>query len=333
MGNWHCIPSSCAEVVYQEYLPPVIRWRYSGETWQEINGDSYSLEQEKGKCFKSYQVTVSWVIKRCYQDFIISQNTDTRTITGQIIGVDLRIFNNTAAVLVDYKRANGVIAQQVYFSTTRKIKETNCSTNSINNQTRPYLDDVNKVLSSYSITNIQTVDGSPDNCAPCIFKVFKQGQIVYQETRSVCPEVEKLPCRLSSNIKRIEINKLPFLERIEVVPYGYRNFGGGVYQAIIPDECLNIYNNLTTSIIPQFEGFPTPTNASEATYGFIAQICSAPGCPPPEYQVLCDSCGCENCPPGTRAVTCGDSICCYGSDGVSVQEIPASDYCGGGDCE
>ncbi|MEO0011711.1 MAG: hypothetical protein RLZZ535_100 [Cyanobacteriota bacterium] len=38
MGNWHCVPSSCAEVVYQEYLPPTIRWRYGNEAWQEIQG-------------------------------------------------------------------------------------------------------------------------------------------------------------------------------------------------------------------------------------------------------------------------------------------------------
>jgi hypothetical protein len=45
MGNFHCVPSGCAEVVYQEYLPPVVRWRYPGEAWQEIVGaDNYTTE-------------------------------------------------------------------------------------------------------------------------------------------------------------------------------------------------------------------------------------------------------------------------------------------------
>ena len=54
MGNWHCIPSSCAEVVYQEYLPPVVRWRYPDEDWQEIKADNFTLSQDKGKCPTKY---------------------------------------------------------------------------------------------------------------------------------------------------------------------------------------------------------------------------------------------------------------------------------------
>ncbi|HEY9772117.1 MAG TPA: hypothetical protein V6C71_27035 [Coleofasciculaceae cyanobacterium] len=46
MGNWHCIPSGCAEVVYQEYLPPSVRWRYGSEPWQEIDGDDYSINKQ-----------------------------------------------------------------------------------------------------------------------------------------------------------------------------------------------------------------------------------------------------------------------------------------------
>lgn len=50
MGNWHCIPSSCARVVYYEYLPPVVRWRYEGENWNEIEADDYAIEQLPGQC-------------------------------------------------------------------------------------------------------------------------------------------------------------------------------------------------------------------------------------------------------------------------------------------
>jgi len=50
MGNFHCIPSGCAEVVYQEYEPPKVRWRYGVEPWQEIEGDDYSLTQSNLPC-------------------------------------------------------------------------------------------------------------------------------------------------------------------------------------------------------------------------------------------------------------------------------------------
>ncbi len=42
MGNFHCIPESCGRVVYREYLPPVVRWRYPGEKWQEQVGSALS---------------------------------------------------------------------------------------------------------------------------------------------------------------------------------------------------------------------------------------------------------------------------------------------------
>ncbi len=99
----------------------------------------------------------------------------------------------------------------------------------------------------------------------------------------------------------------------------------------IPSNCLNVYNNAIFVIPPPIDALKDPDAVPFDS--FVDQICSAPGCPPPEYQVLCDSCDCENCPPGTRAVTCNGVVCCYGSDGKAVKEIAPEDYCGGGDCE
>ena len=182
---------------------------------------------------------------------------------------------------------------------------------------------------SHVITSIERKDGLPDNCGKCLFVVTKEGQTVYQETRAICPEVEKLPCRLNDERKEVKIEKFAYLERAEVVPYFYQNFGLGVFQAKIPDECLCIYKNTLETIIPQFYGFPTPTNTVQNVYGYITQICSAPGCPPPEYQVLCDCNDCENCPPDTCAVNCDGNICCYDNSGVSIKEIAVADYCEG----
>ena len=36
----------------------------------------------------------------------------------------------------------------------------------------------------------------------------------------------------------------------------------------------------------------------------------------------CDEIKKEECPEGTCEVTCGDTICCYGSDGIAVQNFP-----------
>jgi hypothetical protein len=167
-----------------------IKWNYPGEAENQMLGaDDYSLEREKGKCFKPYLVTVTWIFRRCYNDAIVGQGTGTLTINGQIIGVDFRLYNGASALLVDYKAANGSILQAVYFSTSRSIRTDNCSTSVINSQTTPYLDSINLTKSSYSITNIQTADGSPDNCGDWVYSITKGGSVVYKQIKSSQPTV------------------------------------------------------------------------------------------------------------------------------------------------
>lgn len=173
--------------------------------------------------------------------------------------------------------------------------------------------------------------------APCpfVFTVTKNGAIVHQQTRAVCPEVEKIPCRLNEQVKTVEIAKIPYLERVEVIDWAYdvlvTPVGGYVYRNPIPSHCLNVYKNGTAVIIPPV--LAAPANYLDGDfYGFIAQICSAPGCLPPQYQVLCEGCECQSCPDGTHPLICDDIVCCYGDDGKVVLEISKSDYCGEESC-
>lgn len=116
-----------------------------------------------------------------------------------------------------------------------------------------------------------------------------------------------------------KIEKLPYVERLEVVDFAYETFGFNLYQVPIPDECLNIYLNDVTGAVT-IPGVPFPANPFYDSWEFIAQFCSEPGQGPPEYYVIC---GCqEECPEGTCEVDCSDHICCYGSDGVVVTSIP-----------
>jgi hypothetical protein len=306
MGNWHCVTSSCAEVHYREYEPAKIRWRYGSEAWQEIIGaNDYSTDLKVpnftgGQCEGGYRVWCRWDGQRTVGRFIEGKITSvfcsvTRNSQGRLSVYNIQVKNNKGSVVGG---ANHYTELQSPGSNIVEIE-------------------------SYP---------APNNCGDlpttCDFKVFKNNVLVYQETRSTCPEVEKIPCTLSTVNKVIEVNKLPYLERVEVVPYAYLNFGLNVFQAPIPSNCLNIYNNLTTTIIPLSNGFPTPSNASQATYNFVDQICSYPGCPPPQFDVICD-CQCQSCPGDTCPIQCGDHVCCYNDYGVSVQSIPLSDYCGG----
>jgi hypothetical protein len=132
--------------------------------------------------------------------------------------------------------------------------------------------------------------------------------------------------------KAIEIKKLPYLERVEVRNQSINPTFIGLSNAPIldvsplPPECLNVY--LTYILAPPILSNYVPLPGVFNPYQFIAQICSAPGCPPPLYDVICSDC-CEKCPDYTCPIECGDEICCYNDYGVSVQTIPKSNFCGG----
>jgi hypothetical protein len=318
MGNFHCVPSGCAEVVYKEYLPPVVRWQYPGEAWLEIIGaDNYSLENivpnfTGGQCPKDYYVWCKWD----------GQRKIGRLIQGKITSVECSIYPDFLGRPRNYgisvKNDQGIHAYGSNFNTVVQ----NLNSNQIEIVPNVGLDDCG------------------DKPSKCIFKVFKNGNIVHQEIRSICPQVQQLPCRLSDQVKSIEIEKLRYLERVEVIDWDYETVIGGVplpvisvKRAEIPHHCLNIYKNSTTELIPP-PGITIPSQSINAHQGYITQICSVPGCPPPEYGVICDDeCNeCSNCPPGTHPITCSDAVCCYDSSGKSVLEIAQFDYCGGDSC-
>lgn len=304
MGNFHCVTSNCATVVYRKYLPPVIRWRYEGEKWNEIEGDDYSINRKVGQCPVRYDV--KYIVYYNRQPF-------QRRVTG--------IFGRIQRFLL---KPNGFYVIQGLS----------------NKPDAGYhrLIDGGGYYDDFEILSLTRQDNQPDNCGDCFFSITKNGDIVHQVTRDRCPEVEKIPCRLSDEYKNIEIEKLPYLERIEVVDYAYDvrlgllidsdNYGLLLAKKKIPNDCLNIYKNNIVSTIPN--DFLQIANTSENNYNQITQICSAPGCPPPEYQVMCGCNSCELCPPDTCAVNCGGHICCYDTTtGKSVKQIPEADYCGG----
>ena len=294
MGNFHCIPDTCARVVYHEYLPPVVRWRYQGEDWNKIEGDDYQLNNLIGQCPIRYDVEyIAYYETQPFQRIV-------RGVFGKI--------------------------NMFYLLNGNLYVNQGLSHNPDANH--PRILDGPGPWNDFEILSIKRQDNKPDDCGDCTLTITKNGQIVHEETRDVCPEVEKLPCRLSDETKEIKINKKPWIEGIEVIDFarGVNILGRGFpvsFNAEIPKHCLNIYNtNVSGSIVP------IPNFYLE--FDHIAQICSVPNCLPPEYEVICD-CDCRECPPNTCAVACDGHVCCYDtSTGISVESIPSSEYCGGG---
>jgi hypothetical protein len=360
VGNWYCVPSSCGRVVYREYLPPVVRWRYPGEAWQEIEGDDYNIEDNTPffpqTTPKAYRIWAKGKIKtRVPPPPDTNPPQPIRYQAGQeVLCTILTWIQAPVWSVTPIFTPNSSIRWRIVHTPTVDGNQFfgNCEKRTVEFPVFiPKANGTADQLSTEANTNGPSVGFFYDwwlvedpsvtvrRCVnqqnfTCIFKIFKNGNIVHQETRSICPEVEQLPCKLSDTTKQIEIKKIPYLEKIEVVNYQYSAFKqpGLSFAPIpipqadpIPQECLNIYNNAIFVIPPDPNALKNPDATPFDT--LIRQICSAPGCPPPEYQVICD-CNCESCPPDTCPVECGDHICCYDDDGIAVKSIPIDNYCG-----
>ena len=308
MGNFHCIPNGCARVVYREYLPPSIRYRYEGEDWQHVDGDDYAIEESLGGQREGVRYIVHVYIKKENEASKIS----TVYLTGRI-GDFLYIFGGV------YGGRNYYYVRLLHTSGQHNHPIEVCYTD------RGVEPPGNNI---FRIENI-----FPKDNPECIFTVYQNGQIVHQETRDTCPEVEKLDCRLSDVSKEIKIDKTPWLSSIQVIDFARDSFQQpGVPFPLpdvrpIPDECWNIYRQEIFDFLPDGN---TTDEPNQPVFGdYIAQICSASGCPRPEYQVICD-CDCRECPPNTCAVACDGHVCCYDtSTGMAVESIPIVEYCGG----
>ncbi len=325
MGLFHCIESSCARVEYQEYLPPIIRWRYPGEEWQEIEADNYSIETVETEleldAYYYWEAQVIW---------------QYRYGEGQLI----RNYTVQDLQFGSYNHHGIPLGRPLFSEVSAGRSQLNIPYESTNLNSTSYNLYVSSsyVPISWTFYNICKVPNSnvrdcsqgeppPTNCK---FTVYKDGQIVYQNTASECPEVEQLPCHLSRITEVINIKKLPYLERVEVRDESINIISIGFPLSLpfleineLPSECLNIYLTATpASPFPQ-DNIPIPTFVNP--YLFIAQICSADGCPPPAYQVICECC--EHCPDNTCPVECNGHICCYDQQGIAVKQIDSTAYC------
>ncbi len=308
MGNFHCIPSSCAEVVYREYLSPSLRYRYPDQPWEYVEGaNNYTLEED---C-----PVASFVVEFWYDTFNGNTFVSNRyyRVPGNFYGKPIRvreIEDGSPYYMHIY----------LYFF--------NALTNQ--NEYRRYLINTSPT-SQYYVTDYNIIYDETVVCN-CIFKAYKDDELLLTRGTTECPEVEELPCRLSEERKVIKIDKLAYLQRVEVRNQAISTVvlpppinAPFIQVRDLPTECLNIYNTLTLS--PPIPSDQIPIPGALNPFVFVEQICSPVGCPPPEYEVLCD-CDCRSCPKGTCPVECTGQICCYDKlTGKAVESIPLAEYC------
>ena len=343
MGNFHCIPDSCARIIYRAYLPPVVRWRYEGEDWQEIEADDYAIEQEQPLTNFETEKYVSFEASAIVAARVPPLTEyPARFNKGDIVTVFPRwkyytpIFSIIPFEKFGYSGLNVAVDHSPTCS-NRQIEEKilfyGDGTRQVSARSGSWQDpciDTKVGLFDFRFTVHQNFNRK---CLPneCTFTVYKNSEVVYEEIRKDCPEVEQLPCRLSDRYKEIEIKKEAWLQRIKVRNQSIDVIFVSPLEAPLldvsplPENCLNIYNTYTLAppLLSNFVPLPGAINP----FQFIVQVCSAPACPPPEYEVICD-CDCRECPPDTCAVACDGHVCCYDtSTGIAVESIPQNEYC------
>ena len=340
MGNFHCIQSECAEVRYQPYKKvDGIRYRYPGEDWVTVDGDDWTIQESSQLYGKHFLYAKTTFMGSEYRGIPacgdIIEIRSRSTYFGRLISID-EIYRDpnsnfsTADIMVDftYQKSTGQI-----IATSTRFSIFNLQKNTLQNSSVKAESDCVSYSNAASLDlhDIKFINVSSSRRGKCYFTIFKDGQVVYEESRVECPKVEQSndKCQLSDRYSVIRVEKDSYLQRVEVRNQDIRaiGIGGSLIDASpLSSECLNIYKTFVAA--PPFPNNFVPTAAIFNPYEFVAQICSDPGCPPPKYNVVC-RCG-QECPSGTCAVFCGNHVCCHDpSTGTAIEQIPIGEYSGG----
>ena len=327
------------------YLSAQIRYRYEGEDWQYVDGDDYLLEKEQSidgdynrKDVSLFAYFFLWGdAPRGHQAYplkdgqLVETRILSRSLSAPLWKIDFKEERGlVSSIVVETKSVNGSCIKEKSIDNLFHYKNGN-AIYVINAPTKHGSLGV-KLVDGVQNIRLETRNSSPLPCKNkiediCIFTITKDSRVVHKETRSVCPEVEKLDRVLGEPVRLdIETTPLGFIE----VTNTHQSFDAdedNIEQ--IPDECWDVYN-----VIPSIPiGFaPTAYDANSPggmrINKFIGQYCSAKGSPRPEVDYQEGSCDkCESCPENTCPVTCGDRVCCYGNDGIAVKSIPLENYC------
>ena len=320
-----------------------VRYRYPGEDWQEIEGDAYELNQdfppEEGNVFNWHWLEFDATVKGRYPpistipaklndgDEIVVRVTGSFSGNLKVQGYDSSSTN--WAVIFDYtvKSQNtcykAQTARTLFYGgksvRTTASTATNPGVVNIRNP-RLVVDEARASITCPVVNN------------DCQFVVSLCGDIVHEEIRDVCPEVELLSCELDftkTTIEQITLNPFDLL----YVTVGSGGIVGTALELLLEAITVALYNfplgnSLFQELAQLLDSLITgnPDNCVLITVlrnlsypEHIRQFCSSCNCSPPEVEVNCFD---KDCPPDTCQIDCGDHYCCYNSEGIAVLSLP-----------
>jgi hypothetical protein len=163
----------------------IITWQYPGEDKQQILGaDDYTLSQEKGKCNTLY--LIGGVAAKNGVDYCETPNLNNNwgfSVQGPIHGIQAKyIRTDDRYNCPDYKRIVGKAKNYLaYVSYGSNLADERYSI--------IYFYEPHTFDTVVRVNYLVRADGLPDNCGGCVFKVTKNGQVVYSKTAPQCPIV------------------------------------------------------------------------------------------------------------------------------------------------
>jgi hypothetical protein len=169
-----------------------IKWQYPGESENQILGaDGYSLEQEKGKCPVLYHVFGQYISLNLDSCGLRSYWRTSYAVNGGLVTDYLpqKTQDNEWVIPLNtgFNHPIRPINFTLYSSknlgdTTGNLFYTSGGCINISSPTYGGRLDLGEI-------EIIRVDGQPDNCGDCTFKVTKNNTVVYQKTTPTCPTV------------------------------------------------------------------------------------------------------------------------------------------------
>ena len=338
---WELSKKRTAKIIVTP-LTKKIAWQYLGEPRQEIEADDYTLVQKNVGdpiYLKYYFIFAQGQVNGRFppQTTVPAIFNDGASITIRTIGSHREIVTN---FLLINSATNWRISH-----TYQLPGNTNCPQQTIESllywfnpnggaQAARTGSSTSSSPGVKNISNIYLVEDTataPFLCRQsspeCTFTVFKCGQIVHQEKRSVCPQVETYTCDYDfPKEKIIEVELNPF----DVL---FISKGSGGIIGFFWDVFLNLFKlaleNLpfTSPILEALDQVHrlNPPECSLITVlrnlssiEIIDQTCSLCNCSPPRILPECNP---KDCDYGTCKVDCDTHYCCYDSNGVAVKII------------
>lgn len=339
---WELSKERTARIIVTPLTKKIV-WQYPGEPKQEIEADDYTVVQKtvgQINYYKFYLIYATGTVNGRFppQTTVPAILQDGASITirtgtshyGEITnfvplaGSPNWRLSHTYGVAGNTNCPLRTIESPLYWQNSNGGLQTVTTTSSTSSSPG-----VKNISNFYLVEDPNRKDfftcrqSSPE----CLFTVFKCGQIVHQEKRSICPQVETYTCDYEFNQEKIiEVNLNPF----DVL---FISKGSGGIIGFFWDVFLNLFKlaleNLpfTSPILEALDQVHklNPPECSLitvlrglSTVEVIDQTCSLCNCPPPRLLIECNP---KDCDYGTCKVDCDTHYCCYDSNGIAVKTI------------